>query len=76
MESTSPTQVGSERHSVSNSRSEIVLFPLASIANTSNLYSVPGSMNSDGTVTLVVAGETSALNTTRGVSFSRSTMTW
>ena len=46
---------------VSNARSEIVWLPLASIASTSNFYSVPGSRNSAGTVTLVASGPMSAV---------------
>ena len=50
---TDPTQVASEHYSVMKEPSVIVWFPLASIANTSNKYTVFGSRNSGGTVTLV-----------------------
>lgn len=61
---------------VLNVLSEIVWFPLASIANTSNLYSAFAWMNSGATDTCVAEAGRSTLNTRRGWGFSRSTMTW
>ena len=49
------------RYSVSKKPTVIVWLLLASIANTSNLYSVPDSKNSAGTVKLVFVGATSAV---------------
>jgi len=80
MEPVDPTQVASEHYSVTKGFPSVIdWFPPASIANTSNLYSVFDSRNCDGTVTLVTVGSLTSNMRVAAPSWSlsaRSTMTW